>query len=134
MIRAPDKAAPCGYRPNLIARLKGRNHSRTIWIISHLDVVPPGPLNLWETDPYKVVQKGGKLYGRGVEDNQQAIVTSIYAVKAMKELKLVPEYDVALAFLKVDLVARDAGELPCNASRRKDHAGSRRQEKQPHIR
>ena len=61
--RAPDKAAPCGYRPSLVARLKGKNHSKTIWIISHLDVVPPGPRNLWNTDPFKVVVKNGNLYG-----------------------------------------------------------------------
>ncbi|MFH1231598.1 MAG: M20 family metallo-hydrolase [Planctomycetota bacterium] len=107
--RAPDRTAPCGYRPNLIARLRGRNHSKTIWIISHLDVVPTGPKNLWKTDPYKMVQKDGKIYGRGVEDNQQAIVTSIYAVKAMKDLKLVPEYDVGLAFLADEETGSDYG-------------------------
>ncbi|MFA5795445.1 MAG: M20 family metallo-hydrolase [Candidatus Brocadiia bacterium] len=97
--RALDKTVPCGYRPNLIARVQGRNHSRTIWLISHLDVVPPGARNLWQTDPYKAVVKDGKIYGRGTEDNQQAIITSIFALKAMKDLKLVPEYDIALSFL-----------------------------------
>lgn len=107
--RAPDKAAPCGYRPSLVARLKGKNHSKTIWTISHLDVVPPGSRNLWKTDPFKVVQKDGKLFGRGVEDNQQAITTTIHAVKAMKECGLVPEYDVALAFLADEETGSDYG-------------------------
>ena len=97
--RAPDKDAPCGYRPNLITRIKGKNHSKTIWLISHIDIVPPGARNLWLTDPYKAVVKDGKIFGRGTEDNQQAIVTSIFAAKAMKDLNLVPEYDVALGFL-----------------------------------
>ncbi|HLD35978.1 MAG TPA: M20 family metallo-hydrolase [Planctomycetota bacterium] len=97
--RAPDKSAPCGYRPNLITRIKGRNHSKTIWLISHIDIVPPGARNLWNTDPYKTVVKDGKIFGRGTEDNQQAIVTSIFAAKAMKDLNLTPEYDVALGFL-----------------------------------
>lgn len=114
--RAPDKSVPCGYRPNLITRVKGRNHSKTIWLISHIDIVPPGaPMltsgaphipaghrdarNLWLTDPYQAVVKDGRIYGRGTEDNQQAIVTSIFAVKAMKDLNLMPEYDIALGFL-----------------------------------
>ena len=97
--RAPDKDTPCGYRPSLITRIKGKNHSKTIWIISHTDIVPPGARNLWNTDPYKAVVKDGKIFGRGTEDNQQAIVTSIFAAKAMKDLKLVPEYDIALGFL-----------------------------------
>jgi len=97
--RAPDKDAPCGYRPNLITRIKGKNHSKTIWLISHIDIVPPGARNLWHTDPYQAVVKDGRIFGRGTEDNQQAIVTSIFAAKAMKDLNLVPEYDVALGFL-----------------------------------
>ncbi|MEW6026931.1 MAG: M20 family metallo-hydrolase [Planctomycetota bacterium] len=97
--RAPDKSTPCGYRPNLITRVKGKNHSKTIWLISHIDIVPPGARNLWLTDPYKTVVKDGKVFGRGTEDNQQAIVTSIFAAKALKDLNLVPEYDVALGFL-----------------------------------
>jgi succinyl-diaminopimelate desuccinylase len=97
--RAPDKGVPCGYRPNLVAKLKGRDHRRTIWIMSHLDVVPPGTRSLWKSDPYKVVEKNGKLYGRGTEDNQQAVVSSIYAVKAMKDLNLTPEYNVGLVFI-----------------------------------
>jgi len=97
--RAPDKDTPCGYRPSLVTRIKGKDHSKTIWVISHLDIVPPGARNLWTTDPYKAVVKDGKIYGRGTEDNQQAIVTSIFAAKAMMDLKLMPEYDVALGFL-----------------------------------
>jgi len=97
--RAPDKTVPVGYRPNLVARLRGRDHRRTIWVLSHLDVVPPGARNLWKTDPYKAVVKGSKIYGRGTEDNQQPIVSSIYAVQAMKDLKLTPEYDVGLIFV-----------------------------------
>lgn len=97
--RAPDKSAPCGYRPNLIVRIKGKNHSKTIWLISHLDIVPPGARNLWNTDPYRTVVKAGKIFGRGTEDNQQAIVTSIFAAKAITDLSITPEYDVALGFL-----------------------------------
>ncbi|MFH1228270.1 MAG: M20 family metallo-hydrolase [Planctomycetota bacterium] len=97
--RAPDKSVPCGYRPNLVARVKGANHSKTVWLISHIDVVPPGARNLWLTDPYKAVVKDGKIYGRGTEDNQQAIVSSVFAAKAIKDLNLTPEYDIALGFL-----------------------------------
>ncbi|GAG29254.1 unnamed protein product, partial [marine sediment metagenome] len=50
-LRAPDKGVPCGYRPSLVARLKGRDkNAKTIWIMSHLDIVPPGPRHLWKHD------------------------------------------------------------------------------------
>jgi succinyl-diaminopimelate desuccinylase len=61
-----------------------------LWIMSHLDVVPPGELSLWESDPWTVVRKddgplGPRLIGRGVEDNQQGLVSSLIAALAFKE-------------------------------------------------
>ncbi len=81
---SPDDRVPSGIRPNLIGMMKGSSDKRTIWVMSHLDIVPPGDLSLWESDPYKVVEKDGKIYGRGVEDNQHGIITSLFAIKALK--------------------------------------------------
>lgn len=93
---APDSSVPAGYRPNLVARLEGINRNRTIWIMTHLDIVPPGPEDLWQTNPFQAVVKDGKIFGRGTEDNQQEMVASIAAVKTLKSLGLTPNYDVAL--------------------------------------
>jgi succinyl-diaminopimelate desuccinylase len=97
-INAPQPEAKNGIRPNVIARYKGKSSAKTIWFMAHLDVVPPGEAKLWNSDPYKLVVDGRKLIGRGVEDNQQAIVSSIMVVKAMMELDYRPEYDIALLF------------------------------------
>ena len=97
-INAPQAEAKNGIRPNVIARYKGKSPARTIWFMSHLDIVPPGDLKMWNSDPYKLVVDGRKLTGRGVEDNQQATVSSILLVKAMMELDYRPEYDIALLF------------------------------------
>ena len=83
-IRAPDDKAKDGYRPNLIAQFNGKAQGPTVWILSHMDVVPPGDLSLWKTDPYKVFVEDDKIYGRGVEDNQHGIVSSFLAVKAIR--------------------------------------------------
>jgi succinyl-diaminopimelate desuccinylase len=97
--RAPDERVPCGYRPSLIGFLPGRNPNRTIWVMTHVDVVPPGPRELWTNDPYQVVERDGKLYGRGVEDNQQEMVSSYFAVRTMLDLKLEPVWNVGLVFV-----------------------------------
>lgn len=97
-INAPQAEAKNGIRPNIIARYKGKSQAKTIWFMSHLDVVPPGELKMWNGDPYKMEVRDGRLIGRGVEDNQQAVVSSILVVKAMMELDYRPEYDIALLF------------------------------------
>jgi succinyl-diaminopimelate desuccinylase len=98
-IDAPDPEAEGGVRPNLIARIPGAAHDRTVWIMSHLDVVPEGDLKKWDSPPFEVRVDGDKVFGRGVEDNQQGIVASILAAKALLETKTVPAFDVALLFV-----------------------------------
>lgn len=93
---APDDRVPSGFRPNLIGRIKGRSQAKTIWIMSHMDVVPPGDLSKWDGDPWKVRVQDGKIYGRGAEDNQQGIVSSFMAVKAFREAGVMPAYDIGL--------------------------------------
>ena len=86
-IHAPDERAANGYRPNLVAIWKGSREGRAVWVLSHLDIVPPGDLCLWTGDPYKMRVEGDKIIGRGVEDNQHGIVSSYFAVKGILDLK-----------------------------------------------
>lgn len=84
-VHAPDKRVPDGVRPNLLAIFNGRDTSRTLWILTHMDVVPAGELQAWDSDPFCPRREEGYLYGRGVEDNGQSLVASVFAVKAVKE-------------------------------------------------
>lgn len=95
-IDAPDPRAKNGKRPNLIARLKGKSSQKTIWIMAHMDVVPEGDLELWETDPWQAVVKDGKIFGRGTEDNQQGLTSAVFVLRAFLEEKIKPVYDLAL--------------------------------------
>ncbi|MDQ7834495.1 MAG: M20 family metallo-hydrolase [Humidesulfovibrio sp.] len=89
-LRAPDPAVPCGYRPSLAAVVPGENTSKTLWVISHTDIVPPGDLALWHSDPYTLKVDGDIIIGRGVEDNHQGIVCSLLVSKALLDLGLTP--------------------------------------------
>ncbi|MEW6387089.1 MAG: M20 family metallo-hydrolase [Thermodesulfobacteriota bacterium] len=95
---APDSRVAEGERPNLVARLPGKKKDQ-VWVLSHLDVVPPGDESLWDSDPYTLRVDGDRLYGRGTEDNHHGIVTSLMAVKALLELNLTPNRTVALALV-----------------------------------
>jgi succinyl-diaminopimelate desuccinylase len=84
-IRAPDERAQGGYRPNLVAKWEAGNEGSAVWVLSHMDVVPPGDLSLWESDPYEIKVEGEKIIGRGVEDNQHGIISSYLALKAIRD-------------------------------------------------
>ncbi len=108
-IHAPDDRVASKIRPNIIALWEGNNPSLTVWIMCHMDVVPPGDLNLWDSDPYKVIEKEGKLYGRGTEDNQQGIVSALLAVKALQENNIPPESRIGLVFVADEEVGSKYG-------------------------
>ena len=99
---APDERAKNGVRPNILAYYYGEKgeESERLWILTHIDVVPPGDLSKWTvTEPFKPVVKEGKVYGRGSEDNGQSLVASLYAVKALMNLGIMPKRTVILAFV-----------------------------------
>jgi succinyl-diaminopimelate desuccinylase len=108
---APDSRAKGGVRPNLLATIPGSDGATIgggadscLWIISHLDVVPPGEISLWKTDPWTAVEVsdgplGRRIIGRGVEDNQQAVVSSVLAALAFIKSGLQPRRTVKLFFV-----------------------------------
>lgn len=106
---APDPRVPKGERPNLVVTLPGRRTDSVFWIMSHLDIVPPGEMSLWESDPYTLVVNGDRLIGRGVEDNHQGIVSSIFAAVCVREAGLAPTRTVRLLFVSDEETGSDKG-------------------------
>ena len=96
---APDSRVSSGSRPSLVVTIPGKDDSKSIWVMAHIDVVPVGDLSLWHTDPWKVVEKDGKLYGRGVEDNQQGLCSAVFAGLYLIKNGIVPAYTVKLLFV-----------------------------------
>lgn len=100
---AADERVPSKKRPNMVATIKGKDWGRegsyNIWVCAHLDVVPAGEKSLWNTDPWTVVQKDGKIYGRGVEDNQQGLVSGVLAALSFVISGIVPSHTIKLLFM-----------------------------------
>lgn len=82
-IKAPDERAAKGYRPSLVARWGENLDVPIVWVLSHSDIVPPGDLSLWDSDPYTIRVEGDRIIGRGVEDNQHGFVSSFLALKGV---------------------------------------------------
>lgn len=57
---------------------------RTLDILAHTDVVPAG--EGWTvTEPFQVVERDGRIYGRGVSDDKGPLLCALYAMRALKE-------------------------------------------------
>ncbi len=119
LYKAPDERVPCGYRPNIVARVAGKSE-RTLWILGHMDVVPAGDESLWQGDPWQLRVEGDILIGRGVEDNQQAIVSALVLLQALQKSETKAELSVGCIFVAdeetgnthgVEWLMREHGEL-----------------------
>jgi len=47
----------------------------------HTDVVPTGPLELWESDPFTPTTRDGMLYGRGASDMKSSLAAFVTAIE-----------------------------------------------------
>ncbi|MEM3852427.1 MAG: M20 family metallo-hydrolase [Methanomassiliicoccales archaeon] len=91
---APDRKAKGGVRPNVVAALGDKP---SLWIVSHMDTVPPGDRSLWKSDPFAAVVRNGRIIGRGAEDNGQSLIASIYAAIGAMDAGLSPSVQLLFA-------------------------------------
>ncbi|HUW55816.1 MAG TPA: M20 family metallopeptidase [Planctomycetota bacterium] len=68
-------------RTNLVVRI-GTGPPALV-IVGHIDTVPAG--DGWETDPFTVVERDGKLYGRGTSDDKGGTASMLLAGRYLKE-------------------------------------------------
>ena len=106
---APDPRVPVGHRPNFLYKFDGEDTSRTVFVMSHLDIVPEGERSKWKSDPFELKVMGDRIYGRGVEDNQHGMTASILAARALIDLELKPKYNVGLLFVADEEVGSKYG-------------------------
>ena len=70
------------------------NKGRSLILNGHIDVVPEGPLDMWDSPPYEPRVADGWMYGRGAGDMKAGLVSNLYALDALRRLNLAPAADV----------------------------------------
>lgn len=108
-LNAPDTRVSCGYRPNILARIPGQDTTRTLWVISHTDIVPPGDPALWDSDPYELHVDGDIMIGRGVEDDHCGVVPSMLLAKAIVESGQTPPINYGLLLVADEETSSEYG-------------------------
>jgi succinyl-diaminopimelate desuccinylase len=84
-----ERLTPLGFRcdtsiangvTNLWAR---RGDARPlVCFAGHTDVVPTGPLDQWQSNPFTPTERDGFLYGRGAADMKSSIAAFVTAIEA----------------------------------------------------
>lgn len=74
------------YRYNLLCRI-GPDREGGLMLSGHTDVVPVGGQN-WQTDPFELSARDGRLYGRGTTDMKGFIAATLVALKQFPVDKL----------------------------------------------
>lgn len=81
-------------RPNVLARLPGRDPSRRIVLEAHTDTVSVKGMTI---PPFEPVIRDGKMYGRGSCDTKAGLATMMHALASLKEEGITPPCEVLLA-------------------------------------
>jgi len=91
------ESGPPGFRvTNLWAR-HGNGDRPTLVFAGHTDVVPTGPLEAWQSDPFVPSHREGRLYGRGASDMKTSLAAMVVASERF--LAEVPSPAVDIGFL-----------------------------------
>ena len=93
-------------------RRSATNKGRTLILNGHIDVVPEGPLDMWDTPPYDPRIDDGWMYGRGAGDMKAGLASNLYALEALKACGLAPGADVFMQSV-VEEECTGNGALAC---------------------
>ena len=82
---------------NLWAKRTVSADAPTVVFAGHTDVVPTGPLDQWQSDPFTPTHRDGKLFGRGASDMKTSLAAMVVACEQFVSSQ--PQAPLNIAFL-----------------------------------
>ncbi|MDX1540456.1 MAG: ArgE/DapE family deacylase [Geminicoccaceae bacterium] len=71
-------------------RPEGPPKGRSLILNGHVDVVPPGPLDMWSSPPFEPRIEAGWMHGRGAGDMKAGVAANLFALDALRRIGLQP--------------------------------------------
>ena len=84
-ISIPAKEIGFGGHEIVFAQTEQHHDLPTVLIYGHYDVQPANDEGMWDSDPFSLVEKNGRLYARGASDNKGCNLTMLLAVRDIIE-------------------------------------------------
>jgi len=96
-------------RSNLVAEIG--TDGPVLGISGHMDVVTPGDLSKWDSEPFTLTERAGKLYGRGTTDMKSGLAAMVIAMIEIQAAGQLQHGRIRL----MATVAEEVGELGSQA-------------------
>jgi acetylornithine deacetylase len=100
---------------NVVGTHRTRTHrGRSLILNGHVDVVPEGPHDMWDSPPFEPRIDDGWMYGRGAGDMKAGLASNLFALDALRACGLAPAADVFVQSV-VEEECTGNGALACLA-------------------
>ncbi|XP_078543945.1 cytosolic non-specific dipeptidase isoform X2 [Lissotriton helveticus] len=73
--------------PVILGRLGSDPGKKTVCVYGHLDVQPAALDDGWDSEPFVLEERDGKLYGRGSTDDKGPVLAWLNSIEAYQQLK-----------------------------------------------
>lgn len=85
LLHAKVKVYPTTTSPVIVATIEP-GKQRTILMYAHYDVMAAGNLDEWQSDPFKLIKRKEKFYGRGTGDDKGQLIAQICGLYVYQRL------------------------------------------------
>lgn len=97
--------------PKVLLGVLGKDpKKKTVLVYGHLDVQPAAKEDGWHTDPFTLVEKDGKFYGRGSSDDKGPVICWINAIEAFQKNNIELPVNVKFVFEGMEEMGSDGLE------------------------
>ncbi|XP_050506548.1 cytosolic non-specific dipeptidase [Diabrotica virgifera virgifera] len=72
--------------PVLFGSLGNDPKKKTVLIYGHLDVQPAHKSDGWDSEPFELTERDGKLYGRGASDDKGPVLSWLHAIEGFQAI------------------------------------------------
>lgn len=121
-VNVDDISALPGFSPvignyddavNVVGTYESKTNSgKTLILNGHIDVVPEGPLDMWDAPPYAPHLEDGWVYGRGAGDMKAGLASNLFALDAVRHAGYAPAATIHLQSV-VEEECTGNGALAC---------------------